>query len=98
MGKQKKPCGEAFIERGVIVIRLPIENLPVVLQATPNIGEGEPWFKITDIEAFAKDLLYELNQEDEIGNTRVHRMFDEAILEAINQGADGVEDAPMKWD
>ena len=97
MTKQKKPCGEAFIERGTLVIRLPIKNLPVVLQATPGVGEGQPWYRVTDAEAFAKDLMHELNREDDIGSTRVHRMLDEAILEAIEQGAEGIEDAPMQW-
>ena len=95
--KNKKPCGEAFLERGVIVIRLPVKNLPLVLQATPGVGDGQPWYTVTDAEAFSKDLLHELNREDEIGCTRVHRMFDAAILEAIEQGAEGIEDAPMEW-
>jgi hypothetical protein len=36
--------------------------------------------------------MRELNQESEDGSTRIHRMFDGAIEEAINQGAFGIEE------
>jgi hypothetical protein len=49
-------------------------------------------FKVTDPDAFAKDLVIELNNENEIGTTCIHKMFDAAIEEAINQGAFGIEE------
>ena len=40
----------------------------------------------------SKDLVIELNNENEISTTRIHKMFDAAIEEAINQGAFGIEE------
>ncbi len=40
----------------------------------------------------SKDLVIELNNENEIGTTCIHKMFDAAIEEAINQGAFGIEE------
>jgi len=85
-------AGQAIIENGCIVIRVPIRNLPAVVEGSWAAGGMDTRFKVTDPDAFAKDLVIELNQEDVIGMTRIHKMFDRAIEEAINQGADGIEE------
>lgn len=41
---------------------------------------------------FAKEVVRELNSEDEEGTTAIHKMFDAAFIEAIEQGAEGVEE------
>lgn len=84
--------GRAVIEDGCIVIRVPIQNLPAVVEGSWAAGGMDTRFKITDPEAFAKDLVTELNHENDIGTTRIHSMFDRAIEEAINQGAEGTEE------
>jgi hypothetical protein len=46
--------------------------------------------KVTDPVIFARELAIELERESEDGTTRVHRMFDAAAKEAIEQGAEGI--------
>ncbi|PAQ03691.1 hypothetical protein LRP31_25660 [Mesorhizobium mediterraneum] len=46
--------------------------------------------KVTDPAAFAKAVYHQLNDEEEDGTTIVHRMFDDAIKEAVEQGAEGI--------
>jgi len=48
--------------------------------------------KITNVQEFAADLIHELNDESEDGSTRIHRMLDKAIENAISQGAFGIEE------
>lgn len=97
MGKKFKMdqhCAEALIEDGVIVIRLPVDNLPAVLEGSWASGGIETRWKLSDNDAFAKDLVRALNDEDEAGNTMIHRMFDKGIDEAIESGAEGVDEHP----
>lgn len=49
-------------------------------------------YKVIDPAAFAKELARELNDEDDDGTTRIHRMLDKAIEGAIDQGAEGIEE------
>lgn len=84
--------GRAVIEDGAIVIRVPIANLPAVVEGSWAAGGMDVRFKVTEPDAFAKALVVELNEEDEGGTTRIHKMFDRAIEEAINQGAEGIEE------
>ena len=44
-------------------------------------------FKITDNEGFAKDILYELENEDEEGTTEIHRLLDKAADDAVENGS-----------
>ena len=46
--------------------------------------------KVIDPAAFAKAVYYQLYHEEEDGTTIVHRMFDDAIKEAVEQGAEGI--------
>jgi hypothetical protein len=92
MAKTYPNGGRAVIERGAIVIRVPLATLPMVVEGAWATGNLTPRYKITDADAFARDLVNELNGESEDGTTRVHSMFDKAIDEAINQGAFGIEE------
>ncbi len=84
--------GDATIEDGFIVIRVAIDALPDIVRGGCDSLNGiEPRMRVTDFNALAKDLVGELNREDEIGTTRVHKMFDGAIVEAFEQGAEGLE-------
>lgn len=80
--------GRAIIEDGYIVIRVKIEYLPVIMSCLPALED----FKITDVNKFAEGLCVELNDEDDDGTTPIHLLFDKAIEEAINMGAEGVEE------
>lgn len=84
--------GKAIIEDGALVIRVAISALPTVLEGSWASGALDTRFKITDQETFAKELVHSLNEEAEDGTTRIHQMFDLAILHAIEYGAEGVEE------
>lgn len=82
------------IEDGHIVIRLPIAALPLIVDHEHLDEEGAPAFILTDVHAFAAAVVHELRHESEDGTTMVHKMFDNAVLDAIDSGADGVEEIP----
>jgi hypothetical protein len=82
---------DATIEDGTIVIRVPVDALHQVLEGSWASGALDRRWKLTDAPTFARDLVRELNREEEDGSTRVHRMFDAAIEAAIDGGADGIE-------
>jgi hypothetical protein len=81
--------GEAVIEDGHIVIRFRIDALPTAVAGAAALGTLDAPFKVTNAEAFAKDLVSQLNEEDEQGTTMIHRMMDEAFNQAADQGAFG---------
>jgi hypothetical protein len=82
---------QAKIENRAIVIRLPIKSLPTVVEGAWATNVMDVRYMVIDPEMFAQDLVRELNDEDENGATRIHKMFDRAIEVAIEQGAEGVE-------
>jgi hypothetical protein len=84
--------GQAVIENGSIVIRIAIDTLPQIVEGSWASGNLDIRLKVTDKEAFAKSLVAELNDEDELGTTLAHEMFDKAINNASEQGADGIEE------
>lgn len=90
--KQKAGLSDALIKGGYIVIRVPISALPVAYQAGIDSGFIEPRYRITNAKAFAKDVVRALNDEEEDGTTPIHRLMDKACEEAIEQGAEGVEE------
>lgn len=83
----------ARIEGEDIVIRLEIAVIPIALEIAVDIGTVSP-AKIFDAPLFAKDFVAELNREDEEGTTPVMTLFDKALENAINNGAEGVELPP----
>lgn len=94
MSKTKARGAEAHITRGAIVIRVPIRHLPVAVEAMPGMGctfKGESRLYVTNAEVFAKELVRALNDESEDGTTRVHKMLDDATMEVMEQGGEGIE-------
>lgn len=49
-------------------------------------------FRIVNQHEFIKDLIQELESEEEDGTTLVHRMFDKAADSAIENGSENVEE------
>lgn len=84
--------GQAVIEDGQIVIRVAIDALQTVVDGAWAMRSIDARQKVTDADLFAKELCIALNREDEQGTTRVHKAFDDAILFAIEQGFEGIED------
>lgn len=95
------PAAEAYIEGDAIVIRVPIENLPIAFEYCP-LNPHEPseamekQFRISDLPEFAKSLVRRLNEEEEDGTTLIHRCFDKAMEQVIEQGDEGVSDITEK--
>lgn len=87
-----RDSGRAIIEDDIIVIRVPITYLPIIIEGAWALNALDTRFKLTDAALFAKDLVRALNDENEEGTTMVHKMFDAAINEALEQGADGIEE------
>lgn len=92
----KHPCGEAHIEGGYIVIRVPI----VALRHAGEIAQEKIWgkveFAVTNEVALAQDMVTEINRESETGETKITRMLDNAVCEAIEAGSWGVTECPEK--
>lgn len=95
---ETKGNAEAEIVDGNIVITLAISHLQTAIDGGTMLGTIEGSWKLTDPAAFAKDLIRSLNSEDEEGTTMVHRMYDEAINDAIEQGAEGIEEVETDED
>lgn len=94
MPKKADTGGKAVIEKGNIVIRVPVDALQAVIDGAFALNGIDTRYKITDKKMFAREVVRELNSEDEQGSTPFHKMFDEAMCEAIGQGAEGVEEHP----
>lgn len=87
---------EATISRNSISIRVPIAKLQQLVDGAWRLEALEVRQKVKDPEAFAAELVAALNDEDEQGSTMIHKMFDAAINEALEQGAEGIEDHPKQ--
>ena len=83
--------GRAVIRNGQLIIALDIAALPVVVKGAADTNNWDGKYEVTDVEAFAKELVYQLNSEDERGTTTIHRMFDRSILHAVEYGAEGID-------
>lgn len=83
---------EAVIRGGKIEISIDINALPIIVSGSCACDGLDGLWKVTDAEAFAKEVCSALNAEAEDGTTRVHTMFDKAFMDAIEQGAEGIEE------
>lgn len=77
---------EAKMKDGVISISVGVEHLIKISE--PKV-RGE--FTVVNMNEFAKDILSSLESEDDDGTTLMHKMFDEAITNAIDNGSENVE-------
>lgn len=87
--------GVAVIENDSIVIRVPIAHLPQAFDAsplTPRDVEAHALYHVTDPATFAKGVVRYLNDEEEDGSTAVHRAFDQAMIDALENGEEGLSD------
>jgi hypothetical protein len=79
---------KAEINDGRLVISIGVDTLCHAIEIGRSYGLGD--ITITDKDIFVKELLNELNNESEDGSTIIHRMFDKAASNAIENGALGV--------
>ncbi len=52
---------------------------------------GEEYYRITNTIGFARDVVKELEEEQEDGTTLVHEMLDTAIEGAVEKGSEHIE-------
>lgn len=71
---------------GAKVLAFATDNCPTLYDHENDRGR----YRVTDPAVFAKAVERELNHESEGGSTPLTRMLDEAVDDAINQGAEGV--------
>lgn len=76
------------IKKGKLIISIGTDTLKHAFECKEP-SNGEP-VKIIDIKQFTKDVCCELNDEDEVGNTMVTRLLDDAMDRAIENGSLGV--------
>ena len=88
---------KVFIENGVLVMLIGVECLANAVKLNPDLTEyneksgewNEP--KVTDPDKFAAEVAIALQSEDEDGTTLVHTALDTAAMNAIENGAEGIE-------
>ena len=84
----------AKIEDNEIVIRIPFNALPnAFLHAwDEEYGFDNHTFIITDINIAAQNFINYINEENEVGETTIHRTLDEAVINMTEQGEEGISD------
>ena len=90
---------ETKIENGALVIRVGIGtlahafhfNLDNNLRNDETKDFVQTW-KVVNPVQFAKDVMVEIDREEEDGTTPLHRLFDKACMDAVNQGSEGIEE------
>lgn len=75
-------------ESGRLTISIGVETLKTAIEGGDRWVQGD---SISDPDAFAAEVVRALEQEDAVGSTAVHLLFDRAAEEAIEAGAGGVE-------
>lgn len=88
----KSTGAAAVLRNGRIEISIDVDALPAIVFGSCCDDGLDGLWKVTDAAAFAAEVFHALNNESETGATMVHRMFDGAFQEAIEQGAEGIEE------
>lgn len=76
-----------------LVISIPIDTLVFAAEHAFETAYGEEHgLKVTDSKIFAEDVLRALQYEKEDGTTPVHELLDAALISAVDDGSEGVEE------
>lgn len=84
----------AAVEGDELVIRIDVDTLchaVTMADNWPTDYKGESCATIVNRALFVKELMNELQRENEQGATPLHFLFDEAALAAIEAGSEAVE-------
>lgn len=80
---------------GRLFFEIGIDTLAFCAQQDTNNGQtaiGENWVVVDQAE-FAKDVVKELNKEDEVGESMLTALLDDAIRHAAENGSAGIDEA-----
>lgn len=83
---------QAVIRDGKIEISIDVAALPIIVSGSCACDGLDGLWKVTDPAVFAEEVCHALNKESENGTTMIHMMFDKGFMEAIEQGAEGIEE------
>lgn len=73
-----------------IVITIPVDALPIAAGIAWDAYAGNSSrLQISHLDLFAREFVLALGRESETGDTLVHRMLDQAVVDAVEGGADG---------
>lgn len=74
-----------------IVIKVGKSHLAWMVQhvALMQDHEGNPWSIVASETQLAKDVTTELTAEEEDGTTLIHKILDEALYNAAENGSEG---------
>ncbi len=72
-----------------IIIIIDCNTLPYVLDYYNELYGCH--LKLENSEELLKDIFYELNNENEEGDTMIHKMLDKAFHKAIENGSEGID-------
>jgi hypothetical protein len=80
---------KAIIKNDQLQISVGVNILCFAAETGRAYGLGD--IRITNRQVFLKEVLNEINAESEDGSTMLHHMLDQAVSNAIENGAMGVE-------
>jgi hypothetical protein len=83
---------EVKVDDGMLTICIGVEALVQAisfgLEQQCYIGDDD--YKIVDSDLLVDDMVGQLNAEDEIGSTPIHRLLERAAIKAIDAGTEAV--------
>lgn len=89
---------QVAIEDEQLVIRIGIGTLAFAAEYcaefySEDIHQGSigPYVRVTNREALARDVVRALTSEEEDGTTPLHLLFDQAFVDARDDGSEGFE-------
>jgi hypothetical protein len=79
------------IEQNEIVIRIPFDYLKHASETHENFQDdaGDNRLVVEQVDTFAREVATALQEESDDGTTLVHTALDDAIFQAIENGAEG---------
>ena len=83
-----KAIGFSQNSRGDITIKIPRSYLRHAVTISEEMPEGS---RVTNTKVFSDAVLWQLELESEDGSNSIHLMIDAAIIEAVEQGCDGIK-------
>lgn len=81
--------------KNVLTIKIGAKRLATALEANPHLYNpetGRAAYRVKNKQKFSEEVCSALLDEEEDGTTLVHKMLDEAMNNAIEQGSESVEE------
>lgn len=93
MAAGKVPLTCTITKTGVLLIRVGIGTIKFATETNPQMTaeDGEtPVVTVSDAKVFAHEVCRAMNEESEDGSTLLSRMLDAAVMDAVDNGAQGI--------